>query len=237
MGVRDMCRAAHDAKLGAAAVTATYSPLSAVRGDGGSVPRTALVLLRKYPQLVSQRMADGRTRTRTHAAFNRTAKAQHASTESVRKFRKLCGCCHVCEQRSDAWAERLPAPCCVSAACMPGVWQRWGLAAHVLLWPGTSRGASLSCFCTPFIVFDVFAALCLRWGPGHWPVGLSGHDDFLDSLKLGVVLRVQLHARVGQEVQQEEVARCKDILAAGRPICGSKGLRCSCEESSDSIPR
>lgn len=89
MGALDMCRAAHDAKLGAAAVTATYSPLSAVRGDGGSVPRTALVLLRKYPQLVSQRMADGRTRTRTNAAFERTTKAQHASMESVRKFRKL----------------------------------------------------------------------------------------------------------------------------------------------------
>ena len=77
-------RATADARLGAAGVTSTYVPLAAVAGDGGAVPRTLLVLLRKYPQLVSQRTADGSKRTRTQAAAARAAKAAAASAESVR---------------------------------------------------------------------------------------------------------------------------------------------------------
>lgn len=54
--------------------------------------------------------------------------------------------------------------CCVSAACQ--VYGRDGGSLQTFCCGQGLRGVrALSFFCTPFIVFHVFAALCLRWGP------------------------------------------------------------------------
>lgn len=83
-----------DCKLGLQRSPSSTVPLHQVHAEGGLLPQTVLLVQRKHPTLMWQRLPDGRVLLQSltaHAAAQEAAAAQQAQV-----FACACGCSSIC---------------------------------------------------------------------------------------------------------------------------------------------
>lgn len=65
----ELCRLSCSARLGWQSSNSCYTPLHCVYPDGGAIPYTQLVVQRKYPAMIWEKLPSGVTRTHTPKAY------------------------------------------------------------------------------------------------------------------------------------------------------------------------
>ena len=110
------CRIGPDAKLGWTPYQSVVVPLTAVKAGGGLLPRTSVLVQRRYPPLYWDTLSDGRHIRRTpraKAGADRTGEAQAEKvlmTVSIFQGAQLCRAEPMPRQVLKIW------PTCLSSA-------------------------------------------------------------------------------------------------------------------------